>query len=227
MFDIIIQSYPHDPYLDRCLNSLFNQVDPPPFLLHVLETNPNPTLAATPGSIYTTVLAHCNYPIFTILDSRDYYTQDALQQLYTFIKYKIFALIHADAINQNNNKVISLSSLPYTEENMHSVNPIRPPVFYNRKIYDYLLGFDPNLYLPEYDMILKMWEKFPIIRMPIPILYSHSQPQFTEDEEDNLNLILYNAKIRASKMFMTSGVNIYPNVILNPIYPPSHLQNLI
>ena len=218
MIDIIIQSHLNDPYLSRCLSSISAQVDPPPYSLHVLQVNQNPTLTDRPGSLYNSILGQSSYPIFTILDSCDYYVPTALQQLYSFIKYKIFALIHADSINQFTNKPKPESSLPYTEENMHSVNPVRSPVFYNRRIYDYLLGFDPNLYLAEYDLILKMWEKFPIIRLQQPLLYSHSQSPFTEDEEENLSLILYNAKVRSTKLFMNAGVNIYPQSILQPIY---------
>jgi hypothetical protein len=210
MIDVLIITKENDPYLNRCLSSLPSD---PRISLHTLYLSNNPTLIETPGSTYNVALQYCNNPIFTIIDSSDYYLSNIFEGFFEFLKYKSFGLIYADSINQRNGKLNPFSLLPNTDENMLGINPVRKPIFYNRKIVDYLLRFDNNSFMPEYDMTLKIWEKFPIVRYPVPMIVTKR----TSVTDEDLDKVIYDHKIRVSKRFMFTGPNQYPFGLLDPI----------
>ena len=93
---------------------------------------------------------------------------------------------------------------------------MQAPVFYNRKVVDYLCLFDPNTGFPEFDMCLKIWEKFPVCHLKKPILYAQSKKPSMMQEYD-LDRIIFDSKVRSSKLYMNAGPNQYPQEILNPI----------
>ena len=211
MIDIIIPLENEHQDCERCIAHIEAQVNPPPYQIHVI---PFVDDKLNLGSKLNVILGECNFPIFTIINPDDFYILDALSSIMRFIKNKSFGLVNAGAMNQINNREIIVSRLPHSIDNIYSVNPIRPPVFYNRKLVDYLLLFDFNTSFPEYDMILKIWERFPVFSLDAPLLYTKLR---VPPPNTDLDTVIYNSRVRGRKMFFTAGVNLYPAGLLDPI----------
>ena len=217
MIDIIIITKDEDPHLVRCLASIDND---PLFKIHSINLGDNPRIAETPGSAFNLKLQWCDNPVFTIIDSEDYFLPGALQNLIPFFQHKRFGLIYGASANHNSGKVNDLYQLPLTPEIMYNTNPIRRPVFYNRKVADYLKLFDVQTTFPEFDLNLRMWELFPCICYQTPTIATKTKTNFHPTAIDDLNSIIYESKKRSSKYFYNAGPNLYPDSLLEPLCLP-------
>ena len=207
MFDLLIVTSSNDPYLERCLASLDTDIEIAVRIVN-LERVPNP------GIIFNKTLQTCTNKIFTIIESSDHFLPHAFKTLQEFVPLKSFGLIHADSINQYTGLQNLPSALPLTEDILKTVNPVRKPVFYNRKIVDYLQLFDINSPLPEFDLILKIWERFPVVRFPKALLNVRNQVSGCQED---VNKVLYDAQIRHTKQFYYAYPSMYPEGLLDPL----------
>ena len=216
MLDILI-SFTHqsETALYNCLSSIPNI---PEVTTKVITLAENPTLEDTPGSTYNNILQYCTNPIFTILNADDFYNPNAIQTLLEFIQYKSFGLVHAASTHRRTNTINPYSCLPITSENILSVNPIRKPIFYNRKVVNWWQYFDTSLQSVEYDMSLKIWERFPIHYLPTPLLNTKSN---NPPDNNDIFLIQYNAAIRHTKQYYYAYPNMYNDDLIKPISSPN------
>ena len=214
MIDILITDLSDETSLGRCIASIDYTL---PVNVKVLTQAENPRLQDTPGSTFNNILQYCKNPIFTIIDSNDYFLPGALEGLLYFLKLKSFGLVYAASIHRTTNQKDPITDLPLIAETVYNVNPMRSPIFYSRKIVDYLNLFDNNTYYPEYDLCLKIWQRFECHYYPTPItnkafkkLYN---PEYILDLED----VIYKAKVRDTKRFYYAYPAMYPNGLLEPI----------
>ena len=213
MIDILILDIPNSPTKERAINSILNQENAPPYKIHTIPYTKNPI---PPGSFYNAILHECTNPVFTILQHTDFYTPDAFSSITDFIKFKRFGLVYASSFNQNNNQVNKVNNLPLIAETIYSTNPMQAPVFYNRKIVDFLLAFDCNTEFPEFDMTLKIWERFPVYHLNMPLIYAKSKVPYISHIYE-LERLVYQSKVRSSKYFYHAGPNLFPDSLLEPI----------
>jgi hypothetical protein len=214
MIDILITDLSDETSLGNCINSIDSTL---PVTIKVLTQAENPRLFDTPGSTFNTILPYCTNPIFTIVNSNDYFLPGALQGLLDFIRYKSFGLIYASYINRTTGKKDPIADLPLEEEIIYNVNPMRSPIFYNRKIVDYLLRFDNNTYYPEYDMCLKIWQRFECHQFKTPLTNKKFQKLFNPEYLQDLETLIYNSKVRGTKEFYYAYPAMYPAGLLDPI----------
>lgn len=211
MLDILIVSRTSDATLNRCIASIPND---PRIQVNVFDFSDNYKLTNRPGSTFNNILQHSKRKLVTVIDSNDYYLPNVFDDFFKFLENKRFGLIYASSINRNNNKINPYSSLPLTEENVYGINPMRDPIFYNRKMVDYYQGFDSHIAFPEFDLILKIWEKFPVIHCPTPMISTKIK---TQQNTSDLETVIYDSKVRYTKRFYITSPSQYPDSLLEPI----------
>ena len=134
-----------------------------------------------------------------------------------FVPYKVFGLIYASSLHRRTESLNPYSELPLTQETVYDINPMRPPLFYNRKMVNYLQFFDNNTYYPEYDMSLKIWERFPVIHFSTPTISTGKRQYFNPEHLSDLETVIYNAKVRGTKQFYYAYPAMYPFGLMEPI----------
>jgi hypothetical protein len=219
MLDIIILSNPTtNNTLSRTLDSIMSQVDAPPHQIHIV----NATLKELnrPGHTINQALTDCNNQMFTILDPRDTYLPDMLRNLYYFVQNKRFGLIYASALNANSGQLNPVQNLPLIPDTMYKINPVQSPIFYNRKVVDYLRKFNVDTSFPEYDMSLKIWERFPIFHLNIPLLTTLQRRRPSVEFSQDLDNLIAESKLRYSRYYFNAGPNLFPDNLLEPLCLP-------
>jgi glycosyltransferase involved in cell wall biosynthesis len=214
LIDILISALSDEASLGNCINSIDSTL---PVKIHVLTQAENPRLQDNPGSTFNNILQYCTNPIFTIIDSNDYFLPGALQGLIDFIKYKSFGLLYATSLHRITGSRDEVTDLPLTDETVFNINPMRSPIFYNRKVYDYLQRFDNSTYYPEYDMCLKIWQRFECHYYPTPLTNKAFRILYNSEYLSDLETLVYNAKVRASKNYYYAYPAMYPHGLLDPI----------
>lgn len=208
MLDILVTTDKTTTGLVRCLNTIPVRDD---LVVHVVPFQ-GTTASERRGATYNAVLTSCVQPMFTIINANDYYVEEAFSLLNTIIRNQFFGFMHCASRNALTNKITHKFKLA----DGLAFNYLDDPVFFNRKIVDYLLMFDPNLRDPIYDMILKIWEQFEVRHSDIPLTYSVHKTFAPND----LDLIECAASIRGSKKFYHTGPNdcLYPANLLDPLF---------
>lgn len=219
MLDILILSDPSVNTMARAINSIMSQVDAPPHKIHVISTTLKEL--SRPGFTINNALDYCEYPLFTILDPRDTYLPDTLRSVYYFVKDRRFGLIYASAFNTYSKQPNPVQNLPLIPETMYKTNPIQSPIFYNRKIVDYLRKFKTDTNFPEYDMSLKIWERFPVFHLDIPLLNTLQRRRPSVELSQDLENLVRESKIRYTQYWNHAGPNLFPDNLLEPLCLPA------
>lgn len=214
MIDVLILNTSDQFALDKCINSIDDML---PVNIKVVNLSENPTLQDIPGSIYNKILHDCINPLFTIIDSNDYFLPGSLQALLEFVRHKSFGLLYAASIKRTTSQPDPVTDLPLLEETIYSVNPMRSPIFYNRKIVEYLLRFDHNTYYPEFDMCLKIWQRFEVTYFPTPLTNKAHKNLYNPEYLHDLETLIYNSKVRGTKQFFYAYASMYPDGLLDPV----------